>query len=193
MQLEVMTMATTGSNPPIGRTETTKHTESVTANGVIEGDRIAADLVVDEPEQLTQIVQEADPELPLVTATRLNDDAPVHSALLVDPEAQLMLRASRRNPDMADEGESTEWTVHDIGSEIKIVETEYNESEDTDDPADPAAATRQMFDDAVDGAGDPSGGNELKLDGATLSLSGADAEDRAVATIRLVKGAGGEV
>lgn len=192
MKLEVMTMATTGSNPPIGRTETTKHTESVTATGVIEGDRIAADLVVDEPEQLTQIVQESDPELPLVTATRLDDDAPVHSALLVDPEAQLMLRASRRNPDMAAEGESTEWTVHDIGSEIKIVETEYNENEDTA-PADPAAATRQMFDDAVDGAGDPSGGNEIKLDGATLSLSGGDADDRAVATIRLVEGPGGEV
>jgi hypothetical protein len=179
-------MATTGSNPPIGRTETTEHTESVTAHDVIEGDRIAADLVVDEPEQLAEIVQEADPKLPLVTATRLDEDDPIHSALLVDPEAQLILRASRRNPAMASADESTEWTVHDVGSEIEIVDAEQRAVVEADEPVTPVGAATSESETLLnhESSGRFEYDDELELDGTTLSLQGPE-EKRVVAEIRL--------
>jgi hypothetical protein len=172
--------------------ETTRFDEDVSGDGLIEGDRIATELVARHADQLGSPIQYdphgdlPDAQLVMVTAIRSLDD--VHSAILLDPEAETFVRATRHDSQQAWSQKEADWTVRGAGTTVAV--DEVHDLERPDDEADePEQQYVQtwaeiLFDDVRYTDGDRDTHDEMELDGTTLKLRDHDGR-KALATISL--------
>ncbi len=123
---------------------TKRHTDSVDATNLIEGDRIARQLVATAPGQLGQRISSGLPDAPktqLLAVTEQRDMDDSHAALLLDPETETWIRATRIERNQAMTQAEADWTVREIGTDINVTDVDLrataNEDapEDIDDPA----------------------------------------------------------
>lgn len=185
-------MAQNATTDDDAQRETTRFDEDVSGDELIEGDRIATELVAHHVDQLGSSIQyDPDGNLPnaqlvRVTATRsLND---VHSAILFDPETETFVRASRHDSQQAWSQREADWTVREVGTTVAVEEVHDLERPDseTDESEQQYVQTwaEILFDDVRFTGGDRDTRDEMELDGATLKLRDYDGR-KALATISL--------
>lgn len=175
-----------------GRTENKRFTDSVDAEKLIVGDRIAPQLVASTPGQLGEIIKPSHPEgdnppktqLVRITQTKGLDDT--HSAILADPETGVMVRASCHDSSSAWSQKERDWKVHDIGTDVSVTEVhdvEYAENDETGDDNEYVQGWAEIvLVDKANGHFDYS--DEISLGGSTLKLRDVDGR-KATATISL--------
>jgi hypothetical protein len=170
--------------------EPTRFDEDVNGDEVIEGDRIDKQLVATAADQLGSALYPhgdcPDAQLVKVTATRSLDD--VHSAILLDPETETFVRASRHDSQQAWSQKEADWTVREVGTTVSVEEVH-----DLERPDDETDETEQQYvqtwveilvDDARYHGGDRDTHDEMELGGTTLKLRDHDGR-KALATISL--------
>jgi hypothetical protein len=172
--------------------ETERFDENVSGDELIEGDRIATELVAHHVDQLGSAIQYdphgdlPDAQLIRVTATRSLDD--VHSAILLDPETETLVRASRHDSQQAWSQKEADWTVRGVGTTVAVEEVHDLERPDneTDETEQQYVQTwaEILFDDVRVTGGDRDTHDEMELDGTTLKLRDHDGR-KALATISL--------
>jgi hypothetical protein len=175
-----------------GQREPTRFDENVSADELIEGDRNDKQLVAHHVDQLGSAIQYnphgdlPDAQLVRVTATRSLDD--VHSAILLDPETETFVRASRHDSQQAWSQKEADWTVRGVGTTVAV-----DEVYDLERPDDETDETEQqfvqhwaeiLFDDVRFTGGDRDTHDQMELDGSTLKLRDHDGR-KALATISL--------
>lgn len=176
------------------RTDTDRFDDEVSADDLIEGDRIDKRLVARHPDQLGSPIRRSmpneddEPDTQLVVVTALNRMDDVHSALLFDPETELFIRASRHDSQQAWNQKEADWKVRDIGT--KVIVEEVHELERPEEEKDQAAEeyaqewVEILFDEIRYTGGDPDMRDERELDGRTLKLNDYDGR-KVLATISL--------
>jgi hypothetical protein len=172
--------------------EPTRFDEDVNGDDLIEGNRIARDLVAHHVDQLGSAIQYdphgdlPDAQLVRVTPTSSFDD--VHSAILLDPETETFVRASRHDSQQAWTQKEADWKVRGVGTTVAV-----DEVQDLERPADETDETEQqfvqhwaeiLFDDVRFTGGDRDTHDQMELDGTTLKLRDHDGR-KAMATISL--------
>lgn len=124
------------------RDETTRHTESVDATTLIEGDRIDPQLVARNEAQLGSPImmtgpdQPDDPPTQLLTITDLNMADDSHRAILMDPDAEVWVVAVRSDSQSAWSQREADWTVQQVGDSVTVTDGEIEQLSDSDDPVD---------------------------------------------------------
>jgi hypothetical protein len=164
----------------------------VSGDELIKGDRIATKLVARHADQLgnpIEYVPEADlSDAQVVTVTALNCYDDVHSAILLDPETETFVRATRHDSQQAWSQKEADWTVREVGTTVAVDEVHDLERPDdeTDEPEHKYVQTwaEILFDDARYHGGDRDTADEMELDGKTLKLRDVDGRE-ALATISL--------
>jgi hypothetical protein len=160
-----------------------KHKTTFDAEGVNEGDYIAAPLVARVAGQLGDRIDAhtdaPDTELLLVTATSWHDN--VQRALLFHPESGLFLRATNTE-------HRKSWKVHEFGENIVVEDAEVEEwPEDERDVSEMEYMetwVEVMFNDEI-AAGNYDIGDERELEGRTLHLRDPWGPREGYATISL--------
>jgi hypothetical protein len=177
-----------------GRTETQRFSDDVDSTELIEGDRISRDLVARVPEQLGDSIRptapesdETAPKTRLVAVTAIRDMEDSHSALLVDPDAGIIIRAGRIDRNSAMTQAEADWTVREVGDSVTVDGVSELTVSDGDDPVEDAQAyvgewAELLFGDAASGHFDYD--DERSLSGSTLTMEDFDGR-KAVATISL--------
>lgn len=175
------------------RTETKRFTESVDITELVEGDRIDPTLVARTEGQLGQTTKPAHPEgdqppkTQLVTASALNGMDDTHSAVLVDGESGVMVRAHRHDGNQAWSQKEADWKVSDVGTKVIVDSVHELTLADSDDPVDDDAEYTEEWANIV--LGDIASGyfdyaDGVKMSGSTLTLSDYDGR-KGQATISL--------
>lgn len=177
------------------RTETKRFDddEQFDASSLIEGDRIDPSLVARTPEQLGETIKPAHPEgdqppkTRLVTASILNGMDDTHSAILVDGDSGLMVRAHRHDSSQAWSQKEADWKVSDVGEKVVVDDVHELTVADNDTPVEDDAKYIQEWANVV--LGDMASGyfdyvDEVKMSGSTLTLSDHDGR-KGMATISL--------
>jgi hypothetical protein len=178
-----------------GRTDTKRFTDDVSAEDLIEGDRIKRALVAPTPDLLgdqwtaTHAEDTNDaPTAQLAVVTTIKEMSDVHTAILVDTDAEMLIRASRTDRQQAMSQSEADWTVRAVGSEINVTDVDRLEVADNDTQPDDSVEYVQswaevLFHDMVAGHFDYS--DERKMTSST-TLHLRDIEGReALATIGL--------
>lgn len=175
-----------------GRSSTERFTDDVDAEDLIEGDRIAPQLVARTPGQLGEIIKPSHPEgdnppkTQLVAITQINGMEDTHSAILADPETGIMVRAHCHDSSSAWSQQERDWKVSDVGSDVTVTEVhdvEYADGDDTGDDHEYVQGWAEIV--VVDKAnGHFDYSDEVSLDGSTIQLRDVDGR-RATATIDL--------
>jgi hypothetical protein len=170
--------------------EPTRFDEDVNGDDLIEGDRIDKQLVAHHVDQLGSAIDShgdcPDAQLVRVTATRSLDD--VHSAILLDPETETFIRASRHDSQQAWTQKEADWKVRGLGTTVAV--DEVHQLERRDDETDETEQqfvqhwAEILFDDVRFTGGDRDTHDQMELDGTTLKLRDADGR-KALATISL--------
>jgi|APHM01.1.fsa_nt_gi hypothetical protein len=107
------------------RTETKTHTQSVSGDNLIPGDKIAARLVAPNMSLYGQRIHPAAPEsddepkTQLFCGTATDSYRDSNSAILVDPETKTLIRATKINTDWAIQ-KPPEWTVKAVGDRVAV-------------------------------------------------------------------------
>lgn len=173
-----------------GRTENKRFTDDVSGDNLIEGDRIAKELVARTPGQLGQSIYAAQdaPETQLVAVTEINTMDDVHSAILVDTETETFIRASCHNSQQAWSQAEADWTVRDVGKIIQVSDAEVEQMPDNgfteeDDEEHMQTWVEVLFYDLVNGHFDYH--DERKLEGSTLRLYDPHGPRKGYATVEL--------
>jgi len=176
-----------------GRTETKRFTDDIDVTELIEGDRIDPMLVARVPGELGQSIkpvhpeQEQPPKTQLVAASVLDTMDDVHSAILVDGESGLLVRASRHDSNSAMSQKEADWKVREIGTKVSVESVHELTLSSNDDPAEDDAEYIEGWADIV--LGDMATGHfdyvdEVKMNNRTLVLSDTDGR-KGMATISL--------
>ena len=144
--------------------------EEFTAADLIEGDRIDPSLVASTMDGLgaTDISHAGSLPTQLAEATITNRMDDVHSAVLVDGETGLIVRASRHDSQSAWSQKEADWKVHEIGSRVVVTDAEVvqdgnDEWSDADAAKEAEAWANVVLHDRARGSADYA--DELTLDG----------------------------
>ena len=156
-----------------GRTETKRFdAEEFDATDLIEGDRIDPSLVANTMDGLGHTMSPAPDAMPtqLAEATITNRMDDVHSAILVDGETGLLVRASRHDSQSAWSQKEADWKVHEIGTKVVVTGAEVEQDENDEWSDADAAAEAEGWADVV--LGDRARGatdyaDELTLEGSS--------------------------
>lgn len=159
-----------------GRTDTKRFgSEGFDATDLIEGDRIDPSLVASTMDGLgvgSHINPDA-PEAQLAEATATDHNEVVHSAILVDGETGVLVRASRHDSSAAWTQKEADWKVREIGTVVTVTETNVLQDGgefSTDDPEQGAKLwANTVLGDVANGHDGYS--DELTLKGRTLTLA----------------------
>ena len=129
-----------------GRTEPKRFTESIDADELIEGDRVAVELiprnyVVDVGDNVSGYSTKLDPtgdddrtfDVRLVAHGYRDQYQNVQSALVYDPEAELFIRLTGHSNSGAMSRKERAWTVREIGKEVIVEDVWDIEIPDIDD------------------------------------------------------------
>lgn len=176
------------------RTETKRFTTDsapFTAADLIEGDRIEPAIVARVMDGLGER-RSADPDaaptqLAEATITDRMDD--VHSAILVDGETGVLVRASRHDSQSAWSQKEADWKVRELGEQVTVESAEVaqdgnDEWDDTDAAAEAEAWANVVLQDRAQGATDYE--DELTLEGrSSLTLREPFGPTKVYATISL--------
>ena len=173
---------------------TTRFTDSVSGDELIEGDRISKHLVARTPGQLGQPTKPAHPEgdsppqTQLLAVTEIDRYDDTHSALLLDPETETWIRASRHNSSSAWSQKEEDWKVRELGTEINVTDAtveDWGESE-------PVESDRDWMGEWIDMVfGDIQAGHfdeysdRRTLSGSTLHMHDEMGGHKGYATIKL--------
>jgi len=149
--VHVMAQNTTAGGRSIER-----HTDSVRGDELVEGDRIAKRLVARVPGQLGDYrnpYDEDDPEMQLLVVTELRDMDDSHTALLLDPGAEMWIRATRIERNQAMTQAEADWTVRELGDSINVTGADLRATANDDAPEelDDAAGWTQAWVDVLFG------------------------------------------
>lgn len=171
------------------RTETKRHEATVNGTDVIKGDRISKALVAKVPGQLGQRINphEDGPETQLVAVTEIHNYDDVHSALLLDPDTETWIRASRHDSQQAWSQAEADWTVKAVGNEIVVTDGDVDERPDDEQDVPESQYMKDwvdiLFDELRGGHFDIS--DERKLNGTGLKLYDPYGGRKGYATIEL--------
>jgi len=172
-------------------------TEDVGGDVLNEGDRISKNLVARTPGQLGETIKPVHPEgneppkTQFVAVTEIDRYDDVHSAILLDPDAEMFVRASRHGNNQAMTQAEADWTVREIGSKITVKDADvdnWGESE----PAENDIDWMQEWIDVV--FGDIRAGylqeyaDRRSLNGTTLTMNDELAGHKGTAKIKLEGG-----
>jgi hypothetical protein len=122
--------------------KTTRHTDSVDASELIEGDRINPKLVARNRAQLGSPIrrsradEDGDPPTQLVTITEIDTMEDVHRAILTDADTDVWVVAVRHDSQSAWSQREADWTVKQVGDSVTVTDGEVEELADGDDPVD---------------------------------------------------------
>jgi hypothetical protein len=171
------------------RTDSKRFTDGVDATELIEGDRIAPQLVARTLGQLgdRRSAREDAPDTQLVAITIIDTMQDVYSALLADPETGTIVRAGRHDSQSAWTQQEADWTVREVGTRVVVEDVHELRLADNDGPVDDDREWVQDWVEVVIGdkaSGHDDYSDELELDSSTLTLQDADRR-KAVATISL--------
>lgn len=169
-----------------GRTDNKRFTDAFNGEELIEGDRISKELVARNigqyGERIAAHPPEADDEdkpakTQLVTATAISTMDDVHSALLVDPDTGIIVRAGRHDSNSAWSQKEADWTVYEVGTHVSVDEVKELTVPDNAEPVDDDHEWVQgwvdiLFDDLRNGHFDYD--DERSLGGSTLKLRDYD-------------------
>jgi len=182
---------------PVERTETRRYdadTTPFTAGDLVEGDRVDPSLVAPTLEALgtTRSARPDAAETQLAEATITHGRDDVHTAILVDGESGVLVRASRHDSQSAWSQKEADWTVRDTGDRVVVEEADVDQ-DGNDDWADAdVAAEAERWANVVlqDRArGETDYGDELTLDGrSSLTLRDPYGPTKVYATIALEEG-----
>ncbi len=114
--------------------DTQRHeTEDVDATDLSEGDRLAPSLVARTLSGLgsTSSSRRDAPATQFAEATETNKMDDVHTAILVDGETGVMVRASRHDRQSAWSQRESDWTVREVGTRVSVDDAEV--ARDPDD------------------------------------------------------------
>ena len=151
------------------------------ATDLSEGDRIPPSLVAGTIEKLYNLRQQSDVQFAEATITDGLDD--VHSAILVDGDTRVMVRAWRRDSQAAMTQKGADWTVHDVGTRVRVTDAIVEREGDLDWETDVETFCESWANSVI---GDAGNGDELRLDGPSLTLYNPYTVTKINATIELV-------
>lgn len=173
-----------------GRTDTKRFdSEGFDATDLIVGDRIDPSLVASTMDGLgvRSYIKPDAPVTQLAEATVTDGMDAVHSAILVDGETGVLVRASRHDSNAALNQKEADWKVREIGTTVTVTET--NVLQDGDEfSTDDVEQGAEMWANTV--LGDVANGHdgysdELTLKGRTLTLADPYGGVRVEAAINL--------
>lgn len=164
-----------------GRTDTKRFdgSEEFDATDLIVGDRIDPSLVASTMDGLG-VSSSADPDAPptqLAEATITNRMDDIHSAILVDGETGILIRASRHDSSEAWTQKEADWKVREVGATVVVSDVDVSKEgpmddrdiEDRDDVKDFVESwAHHVLGDIANGYDDFA--DELSLEGSTLEL-----------------------
>jgi hypothetical protein len=172
------------------RTETTRHTTEISADDLIEGDRIARELVARHPDELGEPINQhrhdrEHTDTCLLRVTQIDGMDDTHSAVLIDPETGTMVRATRHDRQSAWTQSEADWSVCEVGQRPVVEEVYELRLSSRDDPVDDETDyiegwAEVVLPDIADQYSDI-----RAMDGRTLRLEDIDGR-RALAKISLV-------
>ena len=165
--------------------------ETLNATDLIVGDRIDPALVASTMGGLGYKTSSARGAMPtqLAEATITNRMDDVHSAILVDGETGLLVRASRHDSQSAWTQKEADWKVHEIGTQVSVTDAEVakdgnDEWDDVDATKEAEAWANVVLQDRARGATDYQ--DELTLEGrSSLTLYEPYGSTKVHATIEL--------
>lgn len=173
--------------------ETKRFSEDVSGADLIEGDRIDPALIARTPEALgsTMSAREDAPETQLANIAYFDSYNDSHTGLLVDPETETIVRATRLSTSQAWSQKEADWTVREVGTEVHVKEVDSIERVDGETQIHPREAAQTWVDVLI---GDMTAGyfdypDEIEIDGSTLKLRDVDGRE-VVAEIEIVEGEG---
>jgi len=172
-----------------GRTETNRFDADdvpFDASDLIEGDRIDPSLVARTMDALdTSMDHHGDVKTQLAEATITDRMEDVHTAVLVDGETGVMVRASRHDSQSAWSQEEADWKVHDIGTSVGVTNAEWDDLDEDADPDKQATAWAEVvLEDRANGHDGYS--DEITVDSRTIELKNPYEAERAYGTIELL-------
>jgi hypothetical protein len=159
-----------------------------------EGDRIAPKLVASVPEQLGEPIQpnypESDTEPPVTQLVNVAETHPMNDttrALLIDPEAGVIARASALDSNQAWSQKEADFTVHAVGTGIDVTDGEIERAPDADQIPDEtehmAGWVEVVIGDMLHGSFDYS--DRVRVNGDTLTMEDDHAPAKGHATYTL--------
>lgn len=171
-----------------GRTETNRFDADdvpFDASDLIEGDRIDPSLVARTMDGLgTSMDYHGDTETQLAEATITDRMDDVHTAVLVDGETGVMVRASRHDSQAAWSQKEADWKVHDIGTSVSVTDAEWDGLDDDADADKEATAWAEVvLEDRANGHDDYN--DEITIESRSIELKNPYESDRAYGTIEL--------
>jgi len=156
------------------------------ASDLIEGDRIDPSLVARTMDGLGENMS-ARPDAPatqLAEATITNNMDDVHTAVLVDGETGVMVRASRHDSQSAWSQKEADWKVHDIGTKVRVTGAEWDDLDADANPDDEATAWAEVvLEDRANGFDDYA--DEVRVESRSITLENPYEAERAHGTIEL--------
>jgi len=172
-----------------GRTDTKRFDGEFDASDLIEGDRIAPELVARAIGQYGERIKAHPPEADeedkpattqLVAATAISTMDDTHSALLVDPDTGTIVRAGCHDSSSAWSQKEADWTVYEVGTSVVVDDVLDLEISSNDEPVDDEHEWVQgwvdiLFDDLRNGHFDYD--DERSLGGSTLKLRDYDSRE----------------
>jgi len=173
---------------------TERFTDDVRGDELIEGDRISTDLVARVPGQYGETIRPHHPEgdeppvTQLVAITEIDRYDDVHSAILLDPETEMFIRASRHDRNQAMTQTEADWSVREVGTDITVTDATVENWGDVE-PMDDDIEFVQEWVDVV--FGDIQSGHldeyddRRSLSGSLLALHDERGGHKATATVEL--------
>lgn len=189
-------MITTQTSADGGRTETKRFDDAFSSEELIEGDRIAPEPVARTIGQYGKRIKPFPPKAneadkpaktQLVAATSINRMDDTHSALLVDPETGVIVRAGCHNSNSAWSQKKRDCIVYEVGTTVVVNDVKKLEVADNDEPVEDEHKWVQGWADILFGDlrhGHFDYDDERSLGGSTLTLEDFEGRE-AVATISL--------